>query len=188
MGLIPCGFSHREVKIYTEIMQLKRVNPAELDLKEEKVVKVNRVAKVVKGGRKFSFNALVVIGDGKGHVGIGMGKANEVTDAISKGKEKAKKNIVKIPLTSNTIPHHVMGKFSAARVILKPASPGTGIIAGGPVRAVMEQLGVKDILSKSLGSSNAQNVVKATMTALLKLKDAGLIARKKGISIREIWE
>ena len=166
---------------------MKTINPSELELSEGKLIKLNRVAKVITGGRRFRFNAIVAIGDGKGHVGIGLGKSNQVTDAINKGREEAKKNIVRVPIINGTIPFEITAKYGAGRVILKPASPGTGIIAGGPVRAIMEQVGVNDILAKSIGSANVHNVVKATMAGLTQLEDAYAVAKRRGITVQEVF-
>jgi small subunit ribosomal protein S5 len=153
----------------------------------ERLVKLNRVAKVVKGGRRFSFSALMVVGDRNGRVGIGYGKANEVAEAIRKGVDKAKKNIVTINMKGSTIPHEVYGRFKSGKVIMKPASPGTGIIAGGPVRAVVELAGIKDILTKSMGSSNALNIVKATMNGLTSLMNMRAVVEARGKTFKELF-
>ena len=153
----------------------------------EKLVKLNRVAKVVKGGRRFSFSALVVVGDQKGRVGFGFGKANDVSEAIRKSIEKAKNSLVTVPVKKETIPHEIIGQFKSAKVVLKPAAPGTGIIAGGAVRAVMEASGIHDILSKSLGSDNTMNIVKAVFDGLNKLMNAKEIANGRGKVVSEMW-
>jgi len=153
----------------------------------EKLIKLNRVAKVVKGGRRFSFSALVVVGDQKGRVGLGFGKANDVTEAIRKSIEKAKKNMITIPLKNGTLPHEVIGRFKSAEVLMKPAAPGTGVIAGGPVRAIMDASGVTDILSKSLGSKNTINIVKAVFAGFDEILDAKEVARNRGKSLAEMW-
>ena len=154
----------------------------------EKIVTINRVAKVVKGGRRFSFNALAVVGDGAGHIGIGFGKANEVPNAIDKSKESAKKNVYKVHINKNTIPHEVIGKFKSAKVILKPASPGTGIIAGPSVRAVVERAGIHDVLTKAQGSRNPVNLVKATLDGLLQLRSLKEAAVLRDVTLNKLWE
>lgn len=153
----------------------------------EKLVKLNRVAKVVKGGRRFSFSALTVVGDRAGRVGFGFGKANDVSDAIRKSIEKAKKSMVRVPIKKATLPHQILGRFKSAQVLLKPAAPGTGVIAGGPVRAVMEAAGVHDVLSKSLGSSNAINTIKAVFQGLESLMEPRAIAANRGKNLKDLW-
>ena len=166
---------------------MSKVRVSELDLKD-KLVYVGRTAKVVKGGRRFNFTALVVVGDGNGHVGYGLGKAGEVVDAVSKATNAAKNNIVKVQLQNTTIPHEVLAKFGAATVLIKPATAGTGVIAGGGVRAVLELAGVQDVLTKSMGSSNPHNTVKATVRALSMLEDAQSAANRRGISLQKLLQ
>ncbi len=168
-------------------MAQKRINSDDLEL-EERVVQINRVSKVVKGGRRFSFSTVVVVGDGKGHVGVGMGKAGEVPEAIRKGVEAAKKNVIRVPMTNTTIPHGTEVSFSSARVRLIPAAPGTGVIAGRGVRPVIEAAGIKDILSKSYGSNNPVNVVKAAFLALSELSSLEEQARMRGMTPHELHQ
>ena len=163
------------------------VNPSEIELQEESVISIKRVSKATTGGRKMGFNSLVVVGDGNGHVGIGFGKANDVASAVNKAKEKAKKRIIKAPIINGTIPHRMDIKYGSVRLMIKPAGPGTGIIAGGPVREVLSQLGVKNILTKNTGSTNAINVVRALEHALLNMKDPLAVARRRGITIKQLF-
>ncbi|MGL4630616.1 MAG: 30S ribosomal protein S5 [Leadbetterella sp.] len=165
-------------------MKALKVNEAEL---KERVVAINRVAKVVKGGRRFSFSAIVVLGDGQGAVGQGLGKANEVTDAISKAIEDARKNLVNVPIINGTVPHEIEGKFSGGFVFVKPAAPGTGVIAGGAMRAVLEAAGVHNVLAKSKGSSNPHNVVKATISALQNMRAPHEVAAQRGIKLSKVF-
>jgi small subunit ribosomal protein S5 len=165
----------------------KRIKPEGLEL-AEKIIIINRVAKVVKGGRRFSFNAMSVVGDNHGHVGIGFGKANEVPDAIRKSVEDAKKNVYTINMNKNTIPHEVIGRFKSTRVVLKPAAPGTGIIAGDSVKAVVEKAGIVDIMSKTLGSRNPVNVTKATINGLLQLRSLKEVSDLREITLPKLWQ
>lgn len=165
---------------------IKRVKSSDIELKD-KLVAINRVTKVTKGGRTFSFSAIVVVGNENGVVGHGLGKAKEVTEAISKGIDDAKKNLIKVPIVNGSVPHSQFGKYSGAKVFLKPASHGTGVIAGGAMRAVLESVGVKDVLAKSQGSSNPHNVVKATIDALEHMRDARTVAQHRGISMSKVF-
>ncbi|HPT79141.1 MAG TPA: 30S ribosomal protein S5 [Candidatus Atribacteria bacterium] len=164
---------------------MDRIDASTLDLKE-KVVSINRVAKTVKGGRNMRFNTVVVVGDGNGHVGVGMGKAVEIPEAIRKGIEDAKKHLIKVPIVNTTIPHEVQGEFGAGKVLMMPAQEGTGVIAGGPVRAVLELAGIRDIRTKSIGTSNPRNVINATIDGLKRLKTAEQVAKLRGKSVEEI--
>jgi small subunit ribosomal protein S5 len=164
----------------------RRAREEEVEELDERVVHIARTAKVVKGGRRFAFRALVVVGDNKGSVGIGVGKARQVPDAIRKGVERAKKNMKMVPLVGTTIPHEITSRYSAAKVMIRPASPGTGVIAGGGVRAVVEAAGIRDILTKSMGSANILNVVKATMKALDELKDPAVEAERRGVPLNRV--
>ncbi|HYX06798.1 MAG TPA: 30S ribosomal protein S5 [Bacteroidales bacterium] len=164
------------------------IKASELNL-EDRLVHINRVAKVVKGGRRFSFNSIVVVGNKDGIVGNGLGKANEVSDAIQKGIDDGRKNLIRVPITKNgSIPHPVIGKCGAGRVLLRPAAKGTGVIAGGPVKAVLDSVGIHNILTKSLGSSNPHNMVKATIDALNKLEDPVEVAQRRGVSLKKVYE
>ena len=167
-------------------MSIKTIKASEIEL-TEKVVSIQRVAKVVKGGRRFSFSAIVVVGDGNGTIGSGLGKANEVTDAIAKGIDDAKKNLVKVPIFRGTVPHPIEVKYGGGHVFIKQAAPGTGVKAGGAMRAVFESAGIKDVIAKSKGSSNPHNVVKATFKALSQVRDAVAVAKQRGVSLDKVF-
>jgi len=169
-----------------ETQNMNRVKSADIELKD-KLVAVNRVTKVTKGGRTFSFSAIVVVGDENGIVGHGLGKAKEVTEAISKAIDDAKKNLIRVPISKGTVPHTQKGKYSGSKVLLKPATPGTGVIAGGAMRAVLESVGIHNVLAKSQGSSNPHNVVKATIDALSQMRDAVAVARQRGIELEKVF-
>lgn len=166
---------------------VKKVKTSDIELKD-RLVAINRVTKVTKGGRAFTFSAIVVVGDEKGVVGYGLGKAKEVTDAVSKGVDDAKKNLVKVSVNNGTVPHEQIGKFGGALVLLKPAAPGTGVIAGGAMRSVLESVGITDVLAKSKGSSNPHNVVKATIDALVQMRDAIGVSQQRGVAIDRIFQ
>jgi len=165
---------------------IKRVKSSEIELKD-RLVNIGRVTKVTKGGRAFTFSAIIVVGDEKGVVGFGLGKAKEVTDAVTKGIDDAKKNLVKVPVLKGTVPHEQVGKFGGSLVFLKPAAPGTGVIAGGAMRAVLESAGITDVLAKSKGSSNPHNVVKATVNALAQMRDAVTVAQHRGVGLDKVF-
>ncbi|MDQ3191255.1 MAG: 30S ribosomal protein S5 [Bacteroidota bacterium] len=167
-------------------VNIKRVKTSDIELKD-KLVSIQRVTKVTKGGRTFSFSAIVVVGNENGVVGHGLGKAKEVTEAIAKGIDDAKKNLIKVPIIRGTVPHAQYGKFSGALVFLKPASPGTGVIAGGAMRSVLESVGITDVLAKSKGSSNPHNVVKATIEALIQMRDANTVAQHRGVTLDKVF-
>jgi small subunit ribosomal protein S5 len=167
-------------------INIKRVKSSEIELKD-RLVGIQRVAKVTKGGRTFSFSAIVIVGDENGIVGFGLGKAKEVTEAIAKGIDDAKKNLIKVPIINGTVPHSQTGKYSGGNVLIKPAVSGTGVLAGGAMRAVLESAGIKDVLAKSLGSSNPHNVVKATIDALTKMRDAYTVAQTRGVDLNKVF-
>ena len=166
---------------------INRVKPVEAEL-HDKLVAVMRTAKVVKGGRRFNFSAIVVVGDFNGVVGHGLGKAGEATNAIAKGVDDAKKNLIKVPIINGTVPHEIFMKFGATRIMLKPAAPGTGVLAGGAMRAVLESAGIKDVLGKTIGNSNPHNVVKATIAALSAMRDPASVARTRGITLEKVFQ